>query len=622
MKQTMRSICLLFWLVPGHWTPAAFGQAFAPEFEAWNVRISSAPQQVLDELLNHPVATTDTAYQAQYQFLLSSVYLNLVYPGKALEAAQLGLSKLTAQQPGWLFHRLLLVKSQAMELSGQAAMARPLAQQALVWAEQEQDTSLTIDALIGLGYIDNTLGQYTAALDHFMRAYQLAPVSDAVITRDAIAGSIALVYEYRKEFALAVPYFEEAVNHHRQTKNLLELSIALYGLGRANKHLGHTDTGIAQLQESLDISRAIDDQQGVAYALKELAPHALLNEQPEQAREMLNEAAEIFARGENPYMLFDVHKSLAQLNLRLGDVNQARNEVINARVHLKEETMPIQAVSLAELESEILASEGLYRQAFEQLIKTVGHKQQLLAEQSARELHELRAQHELDSKARENDQLSAQNASQRLELLAEKQHNQLLTLSVAAAAVILGLLVILVYRNKQQQKALSRLANTDQLTCLPNRSHILELLSKKQQQLTGDQTLMVCMLDLDHFKKINDELGHDVGDQTLSLIGSQCQELITPPDLAGRFGGEEFLIILEGTEQLAYDRLLQLQAACTQAGASLLPNHLPMSFSAGISRCGANDELKAAIIAADLAMYQAKNAGRGQVHIHPATATQ
>ncbi|MFC3195418.1 diguanylate cyclase domain-containing protein [Marinicella sediminis] len=614
MTLIRRLLLPLILLLTSCWAAPASGQAFAEEFEAWNLRISSEPQKVLDELINHPLSTTDLTYQAQYHFLLSSVYLNLVYPGKALEAADQGLARLSAQEPGWLYHRLLLVKSQAMELSGQAAEARPMAAQALSWAENNQDAGLLIDALIGLGYVENTLRQYTSALNHFMRAYELAPQYDAVITQSAIAGSIALVYEYRKEYALAIPFFEEAVAHHRSTSNLLELSIALYGLGRANKHLGNDSTGISQLEESLHISRAIDDDQGVAYALKELAPVYQLTDKQDQARSMLNEAADLFTRSQNRYMLFDVHKSLAQLNLNMNDVRLAKDALLSARVHLDEQRMPIQAIALAELEAQLLAKEGLYRQAFEQLIKTVSRKQQLLAEQSTRELHELRTRHELQSKEQENLKLAEQNATQKLEILSQQQRNQTLSISVGAAVVILILLSILIYLTKKQQQALTQLANIDQLTGLPNRNHILKLAADCQQQLEAQQRLTLCMLDLDHFKSINDQLGHDVGDQVLSQVGAICKTHITSPHQAGRFGGEEFLLVFVDLPASEVEQILKaLQQSVKQAGQTILPTNHQLTFSAGISHCHPGDDIKNCIISADLTMYQAKQAGRDRV---------
>ncbi len=224
-------------------TSTANSKDLDPQYQKFNQQMGNNPQHVLDDLLSITPPPEGSILKAQHHYTLSLTYLTLAYPKKSLDEANFALNSLSNSKPDWLFHGIMVVKTQAMELSGQATEALPLIKNTVEWASLNNDTELLIDALVGLGYIENTLRKPVNALNAFMQGYELAPESDAIVTKSAIASSIALVYEYRKEDELAIPFFQESVDYHRQEKNLLELSIALYGLGRANKNISKTELG-------------------------------------------------------------------------------------------------------------------------------------------------------------------------------------------------------------------------------------------------------------------------------------------------------------------------------------------------------------------------------------------
>ncbi|TDR22735.1 GGDEF domain-containing protein [Marinicella litoralis] len=592
---------------------SASTEDLAPQYQKFNKDLGTNPQQVLSDMALIAVPPENTHLKAQHHYTLSLAYLTLAYPQKSLTEANLALDNLAENQADWLYHSIMVVKTQAMELSGQAKEALPLIKQTVEWATENNNKELLIDALVGLGYIENTLREPVKALDAFMQAYELAPSKDAIVTKSAIASSIALVYEYRKENELAIPYFQEAVDYHRASKNLLELSIALYGLGRANKNIGKSELGTNQLQESLDISRAIADDQGVAYALKELAPLHFENDRIDLAESMLIEAAELFELSENNFMLFDVYKTLTELYLKKNDIINAQLNLDQAKRYLNQERMPMQSIGLEEIESKLLASQGQYQLAFNQLINTVGKKQKLQAQQSTRQLHELRTQFELEEQANANLLLSQENAVQKLNLTKEKQQNQILIIAIIATTVIVLLLLLLALKSRKQKQLLFQSANFDSLTRLANRSYIWQQLDQYHQQLKSQQTIYLAMLDLDHFKQINDQLGHDVGDQVLQAMGKICQQNIQPPNLVGRFGGEEFLLAFIDIEYSEIHTIIE--NIRQQAKRINIKNDLQcptIGFSVGIATCKADDSLKEKIKVADLAMYEAKNTGRNK----------
>src|SRR5271163_3771640 len=97
---------------------------------------------------------------------------------------------------------------------------------------------------------------------------------------------------------------------------------------------------------------------------------------------------------------------------------------------------------------------------------------------------------------------------------------------------------------------LKRLATTDPLTGALNRRHFMELMSREQRRAERyNAVFSVLMIDIDHFKRVNDTYGHQVGDQAIQAMSDACQKALRPTDLLARYGGEEFIITLTHTDQ-------------------------------------------------------------------------
>lgn len=183
------------------------------------------------------------------------------------------------------------------------------------------------------------------------------------------------------------------------------------------------------------------------------------------------------------------------------------------------------------------------------------------------------------------------------------------SLMLLNASLVLGTMGFLLAHRDAAEQALVRLASLDPLTGLLNRR---EWMSRAGRALgTAEDSVVLLMLDLDHFKRINDERGHPVGDEVLKLAGEVLRGELRASDLVGRYGGEEFCLLLRHCEPEAFARLDSRlhQALRRRCEASL---GFPAEFSAGAVRVQAGETLAAAIKRADDQLYRAKHAGRGQ----------
>ena len=172
-------------------------------------------------------------------------------------------------------------------------------------------------------------------------------------------------------------------------------------------------------------------------------------------------------------------------------------------------------------------------------------------------------------------------------------------------------------RKQELMQALERiqmLATRDELTGLYNRRHMMEALRVQRAlaERTG-QPFCVALIDLDHFKQINDTHGHGVGDEVLRRFAEVSLRCIRESDLLARWGGEEFLLMLPAGQlpqaRHSLDRLHD--AVRMESLAPSLP-HLGVRFSAGLAQQVPGEPLEATIDRADQALYEAKRAGRNQ----------
>lgn len=165
------------------------------------------------------------------------------------------------------------------------------------------------------------------------------------------------------------------------------------------------------------------------------------------------------------------------------------------------------------------------------------------------------------------------------------------------------------------QQDLMRQARTDFLTGAANRQHFMETAERQWLRAQRDGApISILMIDIDHFKRINDTYGHLVGDETLRTFAAACRNALRPSDLFGRLGGEEFAALLPRADLLgaqeAAERLRAAVAALeTQAGGV----KVRITVSIGVAQSAGDDRLDDAIARADAALYLAKQSGRDQV---------
>jgi diguanylate cyclase (GGDEF)-like protein len=170
------------------------------------------------------------------------------------------------------------------------------------------------------------------------------------------------------------------------------------------------------------------------------------------------------------------------------------------------------------------------------------------------------------------------------------------------------------------KEAMAFQANYDELTGLINRRAVMKSMANELERSKRNlQPLYVCMCDIDHFKKINDTYGHLAGDAVLKEIAERFNTNLRPYDICGRYGGEEFLIILNSNEGHVQDLFERVRQAIADKPFTYEQTQLNVTISCGVTLYSPPTDQRNStqlLTDADTALYEAKNGGRNRIVFH------
>ncbi len=179
------------------------------------------------------------------------------------------------------------------------------------------------------------------------------------------------------------------------------------------------------------------------------------------------------------------------------------------------------------------------------------------------------------------------------------------------AGILISILLVIYAAFAYQRRNIESRINIDPLTKLPNRDKISQWF---EDQSNGEINLAVIMIDIDHFKNINDTHGHNAGDKVIKMVVSMINENIREQDLAGRWGGEEFILFLPNTSlKVATQRVEHIRQTLETTPIAVNEQLLTVTASFGVTHSLQPETLESIVAQADSALYKAKQQGRNRV---------
>lgn len=454
-------------------------------------------------------------------------------------------------------------------------------------------------------------GRHDLALDAFLLS--LSSFEGAGNNKDLaqIKGGLALMYIELGEYKLAEPYFDEALEFYFATNDEENISKTLQNKGFMLIQLGDFEEAKKNLIRALEISKRLNLTNNFPILYKNLGKIEIELANYDEAEAYLELA---LASSEEPHLKHtqsESYRELSRMALKQNEVERAKT-YINQSLDVGTQFNLLKQLKFSLLVlSEIEAALGNYKQAYQAKLK---------AEEFSGEMGESRIAQNLARLDRYTTELKEQSEKLLLEkenkiaLLAAEREQLLKNFSIAIAiiAVLLAAYFIRRFSHSNKQAVMfEQQSKIDALTGIWNRrAGEAKLARLCNRNSDGVKVFSIAMLDIDHFKQVNDRFGHDVGDKVIVTICKLIEESLRPTDMLCRWGGEEFVIILEDFDsQKANEICDRIRRAIADKFIEPI-GHLTVSI--GISMFE-NDELFELLKRGDQALYHAKHLGRNRV---------
>ncbi|MDP2716043.1 tetratricopeptide repeat-containing diguanylate cyclase [Rheinheimera sp.] len=484
----------------------------------------------------------------------------------------------------------------------------------------ESPLSIAISLAL-LGDIASYRGNYADAMEHYVTAYQLQRglgykpyLSDLVL-------SIAATYRRMGLYQDALNYIQQAEQEFTAPDEQFRHALIMHEKAYSHAELGRYDQALEFFQQSMQVYQQIKEPLWRSYTKVNLVwIHNLLQQYPKALTLAAEAKTELATLNAPDLSTLTSYKGLLAMyhGETLTAVNRTEAALASfdeAQHYLSAESNPRYMLMLYAARAPAEAAAGNYQQAHALLARYIAlnkQQQQLAKEQQS---NILRFQFDSARQQERHNQLAAEKklVEQHVSTLQLAQRWQYAALSLIALLLII--LFSFALSLKRRNRRLHRLAMTDELTNIANRRRIM--MQAEQERVKAIDTaapLSFLILDLDHFKQVNDRFGHDVGDTVLQQMCMTVSAMLRQQDHFGRTGGEEFLIVLPDTAQ---DQALAIAERLRQAIAAISfadsPQPLKITCSIGVSQYQPDEALNISLARADDALYQAKADGRNKV---------
>ena len=508
---------------------------------------------------------------------------------------------------------VLTCQGETLETAGNNAGAETAFDGAVAVAAAANDEPMLAEALFSRGYLRAMQGQYAAAMSDVRRSQQLYERINMPQYALTVMNTIATIYNRMGDHEQAARIYERARSQQHDAGLRRDEAVTLYNLGRARQKMGEWDAARTAYTGCQALSKELNYTRGEAYALLGLAVVDNATGDPDSALNKLRQATELELR--TP----DARQS-AQIQLARGIALRQLKRGPEALSALEQSEAAFkQADSLEELGATddelatVHAQLGDWRNAYLYRGQAKAASEKLLHNQLDQRFATLKVEFDTATTAKENALLTSQNALDQKTLAQERRANTLQTIVIVLSLLLLALLTIMAFRQRRGAQRLHALAMTDELTGAPNRRAVLNRLESLLQQHDAPPC-SILLIDIDHFKTINDRYGHPAGDETLRLLTAHLRGAVGEPGFLGRLGGEEFIAVLPGTNLHDACRIADLtrsQIPSIDLGRGVGERRITVSIGVTISNVA--DTVSAILRRADAALYAAKHAGRNCV---------
>jgi len=529
--------------------------------------------------------------------------------------------------------RALLAKAYALFAVNEMAQSHQLVWEAERLAAHSADRDLRIRTIISAGESFAEDGNFPNALARLQSAVTQARQSDDPLLTVLTLNSLAYLYNQMREHAKAFAVLDEAYRVAERLGSPGRLAILKnteYGVAVDS---GQLPRALKAMLTELELARRINAGPMIATALVNLADCNLKLRDPHAALSYAQQALEQGRRIKDERLTATARLNIGQAYLAMGRLAEGKSSIDEGMAwYEKSGHKPDLQMMLAEY-GDALERAGDYGAALKAYHRERTLSNELFEKRRQKAMVELQEKYEADKRQRQIELLRQENQVKSTEIDNRRLQQRIWWL-LAAVFALASAVVFLLYRKVRQTNAqleeknqeLKQQSARDPLTGLYNRRHFQECMRAYQEpdrrssssSAGGDMVSALFLLDVDHFKHINDTWGHGAGDAVLREIASALRDILRETDMIVRWGGEEFLAFLPAVPRASLDevarRLLTgIPARTIDYQGTTLSAKVSIGF-APFPLVRGDISWERAVNVVDMALYLAKGHGRNRAY--------
>ncbi len=563
-------------------------------------------------------ALRDNRPQADLHYLLTLAYMKVGKLELATASVTTGLDTVNSDYQPLLYYRLLLSKARLLEMLGKPVEALRYTKIVYHWAVEQNIVQLQLGCMLTTSIIEWSVGLYYPAIQTLTEAYQLSTEHQTQVPSAHIAGRLGEYHVELGAYREAIRYLNEWLEFATSNGNKILANRALLQLGRAYQKSNNFPSSRHYLFQALGLAEELNDSVVLSQTYLELANLSATLSLYEEVYEYLAKLSVASQGIEELSVQLNIYIASANIYLTLKDFDSAK--LMHARAVNIEGAKPTleQKKLLLEIAAQISFADKDFEQAYLKAKESADLKDKSLKESDKVAMSALRVKFYTYFTELENQRLNKINALQKETI--EIKHSQFfLMMGLAFSMLLISILLLVIYiKNRRYSNCLEKSLNTDGLTRLFSRSRIVEYLENYANDCVKyDETkFSVAMLDLDHFKTINDRYGHAVGDDVLKAFALLSLKKLKTVAQLGRLGGEEFLFVFKDRDieqSKVFLEEFRMRVLKLSSRLKSIPDEHVISVSIGLIEVSGRHTVKSILSCADEALYRAKAQGRNQI---------
>lgn len=598
--------------------------AFGEQINQISELRKSDPELALSQAqsLSEQVKLLSTHNQISYYNLRAEILIDLGLYQQSKQAAELGLTLARdINSPTILSSELFYNLGFANEKLGDIELAERHYLEGLEIAKSLEQQKQIAMGLANLGAVY----YQTSQDDRSIIALQDALTISNMVKDDELSGLIyselGILYGELGEFEKAITFYKKSYEHFIKIKSYISAYNNMRNLGVNYANIGNFEESIKAYQTIIDNQSKIKNTEIILSAYSGLAwgyAKKEGDEGDEQAYQYLLEAGLLIDSIEASFTKLNYLINTAWALDALKRYDDALDTLQKAEVLLENNnysrSLP-SALRVKSLKALIYYDLGLFQGAYD-LLEEYSQLEIVYRNSKQNEkVTELRVAYESDQADIENQILESQASIESIELAKANRTTKAKNIYIIICALLALIFGWLLYRIYLAQKGLVLATRTDPLTGLYNRRYLVDLANQFfTTAKTSNNAFSLLIIDCDHFKAINDQYGHEVGDTVLTTIARLGNELITEPNRFGRIGGEEFMLLMPSAD-IRTSSILAESFRKSIEQQVWLDLDMTITVSIGVASLSSekHENLDDLMRAADEKLYQAKNSGRNTV---------